>query len=73
MAKKKSKKKKASSSYLSPGVYVEEISSGAKPIEGVGTAVAAFVGFARRNPVGTLVTALAAFAAIAAAVRAIRS
>ena len=32
--------------YLSPGVYVEEVSSGSKPIEGVGTAVAAFVGFA---------------------------
>ena len=25
-------------------VYVEEVSAGAKPIEGVGTAVAAFVG-----------------------------
>ena len=32
--------------YLSPGVYVEEVSSGSKPIEGAGTAVAAFVGFA---------------------------
>ncbi|TWD79397.1 hypothetical protein FB561_0455 [Kribbella amoyensis] len=38
-------------SYLSPGVYVEEVSSGSKPIEGVGTAVAAFVGFAERGPV----------------------
>lgn len=37
-------------SYLSPGVYVEEIQSGARPIEGVGTAVAAFVGFAERGP-----------------------
>ncbi len=37
--------------YLSPGVYVEEVSSGSKPIEGVGTAVAAFVGFAERGPV----------------------
>src|SRR4029077_13852092 len=27
--------------YLSPGVYVEEVSSGSKPIEGVGTAIAA--------------------------------
>jgi hypothetical protein len=27
-------------------VYIEEVSSGAKPIEGVGTAVAAFVGLA---------------------------
>ncbi len=37
-------------SYLSPGVYVEEVSSGSKPIEGVGTAVAAFVGFAETGP-----------------------
>jgi phage tail sheath protein FI len=44
--------------YLSPGVYVEEVSSGSKPIEGVGTAVAAFVGLAPRGPVNqpTLVT-----------------
>lgn len=32
-------------SYLSPGVYVEEVDSGTKPIESVGTAVAAFVGY----------------------------
>lgn len=38
-------------SYLSPGVYTEEVSSGSKPIEGVGTAIAAFVGFAERGPV----------------------
>ncbi|MFF5906886.1 phage tail sheath family protein, partial [Streptomyces sp. NPDC012623] len=37
-------------SYLSPGVYVEEVQSGSRPIEGVGTSVAAFVGFARRGP-----------------------
>lgn len=37
--------------YLSPGVYMEEVSSGSKPIEGVGTAVAAFVGFAEQGPV----------------------
>ncbi|MGH9244065.1 MAG: phage tail sheath family protein [Acidimicrobiales bacterium] len=37
--------------YLSPGVYVEEVSSGSKPIEAVGTAVAAFVGFAEKGPV----------------------
>lgn len=44
--------------YLSPGVYMEEVSSGSKPIEGVGTAVAAFVGFAEKGPVNepTLVT-----------------
>jgi phage tail sheath protein FI len=37
--------------YLSPGVYVEEVEKGARPIEGVGTAVAAFVGFTERGPV----------------------
>jgi phage tail sheath protein FI len=37
--------------YLSPGVYVEEIASGSKPIEGVGTSVAAFVGLASKGPV----------------------
>jgi phage tail sheath protein FI len=42
-------------SYLSPGVYVEEVSSGSKPIEGVGTAVAAFVGFAERGPLNEAV------------------
>ena len=36
--------------YLSPGVYVEEIDSGARPIEGVGTAVAAFIGLAEKGP-----------------------
>ncbi|MGX9673695.1 phage tail sheath family protein [Mycobacterium sp. HM-7] len=36
--------------YLSPGVYVEEIDSGSRPIEGVGTAVAAFVGLAEKGP-----------------------
>ena len=29
--------------YLSPGVYVEEIEAGSRPIEGVGTAVAALI------------------------------
>ena len=37
--------------YLSPGVYVEEVDSGSRPIEGVGTAVAAFVGLAAAGPV----------------------
>jgi len=37
-------------SYLSPGVYVEEVPSGTKPIEGVGTALCAFVGFAEKGP-----------------------
>ncbi|MFB4196332.1 phage tail sheath family protein [Streptomyces carpaticus] len=45
-------------SYLSPGVYVEEVASGTRPIEGVGTSVAAFVGLAPRGPLNqpTLVT-----------------
>ena len=44
--------------YLSPGVYLEEVNSGPRPIEGVGTAMAAFVGFAPAGPVNkaTLVT-----------------
>lgn len=37
--------------YLSPGVYVEEVSSGAKPLEGVGTSTGAFIGKAQRGPV----------------------
>src|SRR5262249_13974712 len=36
--------------YLSPGVYVEELQAGSRPIEGVGTAVAAFVGLAAQGP-----------------------
>jgi phage tail sheath protein FI len=36
--------------YLTPGVYVEEIPSQSKPIEGVGTSVAAFVGLAPGGP-----------------------
>ena len=36
--------------YLSPGVYVEEVDSGPRPIEGAGTATAAFVGFAPAGP-----------------------
>src|SRR6202020_1342734 len=39
--------------YLSPGVYVQEVSSGSKPIEGVGTAVAAFVGLTEKGPANT--------------------
>src|SRR3954470_21052122 len=38
------------SSYLSPGVYMEEVSSGSRPIEAVSTAGAAFVGFAETGP-----------------------
>ncbi|MDB5812223.1 MAG: phage tail sheath protein [Betaproteobacteria bacterium] len=37
--------------YLAPDVYVEEIDTGSKPIEGVSTSTAAFVGVAERGPV----------------------
>jgi hypothetical protein len=36
--------------YLSPGVYVEEVESGSRPIEGIGTSIAAFVGLAPGGP-----------------------
>ena len=37
--------------YLSPGVYVEEVESGAVPMEGVSTSTAGFIGMAERGPV----------------------
>lgn len=37
--------------YLSPGVYVEEFDSGAKPMEGVGTSTAGFIGLSERGPI----------------------
>src|SRR5436190_18275686 len=36
--------------YLAPGVYVEEISTGARPIEGVSTSTTGFIGQAERGP-----------------------
>jgi Bacteriophage tail sheath protein len=46
--------------YLAPGVYVEEISTGPRPIEGVSTSTAGFVGEAERGPTKpTLVTSWA--------------
>lgn len=36
--------------YLSPGVYMEEVSTGAKPIGGVPTSTGAFVGRTERGP-----------------------
>lgn len=50
--------------YLSPGVYVEEFDSGGKPMEGVGTSTAGFIGLAERGPaegVPQLVTNFADF------------
>ena len=37
--------------YLAPGVYVEEIDTGSKPIEGVSTSTAGVVGVTERGPV----------------------
>jgi len=31
--------------YFAPGVYIEEVNRGSRPIEGVGTAIAGFIGF----------------------------
>ena len=38
--------------YQTPGVYIEELPSGSKPIQGVGTSVAAFIGFTEKRPAG---------------------
>lgn len=38
--------------YQAPGVYVEEVEGGSRPIQGVATAVAAFVGFTAKAPEG---------------------
>ena len=37
--------------YLAPGVYVEEVDTGAKPIEGVSTSTAGMLGVTERGPV----------------------
>lgn len=48
--------------YLSPGVYIEEIERGPKPIEGVATSTAAFLGETQRGPqTPTLVTSYGAY------------
>ncbi len=49
--------------YLAPGVYVEEVDTGPKPIEGVSTSTSGMVGITERGPVGvpTLVTGFADF------------
>ena len=36
--------------YLAPGVYVEEVDAGPKPIEGVSTSTAGFVGVTQKGP-----------------------
>ena len=40
-------------SYLHPGVYIEELPSGSRAIEGVGTSTACFIGYLTQGPVGT--------------------
>jgi phage tail sheath protein FI len=48
--------------YLSPGVYVEEVDTGNKPIEGVATSTAGFLGVAERGPTDpTLVTSFSEY------------
>ncbi len=48
--------------YQAPGVYVEEVSSGTKSVEGVSTSTAGFLGQTHRGPVEpTLVTSYAEF------------
>jgi phage tail sheath protein FI len=48
--------------YLAPGVYVEEVPSGIKPIEGVSTSTAGFVGGTERGPTDTrLITSFAQY------------
>jgi uncharacterized protein len=49
--------------YLSPGVYVEEIDTGSKPIEGVSTSTAGMVGVTERGPVNVpiLITSFGEF------------
>ena len=59
--------------YLSPGVYVEEVDSGSRPIEGVATSVAAFVGFSQEHPLQAAGAVLGAVAVVVAAVRVVRS
>ena len=49
--------------YATPGVYVEEVPSASKPIEGVGTSTSGMVGVTERGPenVATFVDSFADF------------
>jgi len=47
-------------SYLHPGVYIEEIESGAKPIEAVATSTGVFIGYTTKGPLGE-VTSISQF------------
>lgn len=56
-----------------PGVSVEEVVTGSRPIEGVGTSTAGFVGLGRRHPVVlTLGLGLVALGVASVAARATR-
>src|SRR5439155_8367388 len=50
--------------YLAPGVYVEEVDTGSKPIEGVSTSTAGMLGVTERGPanVPILVTSYGEYA-----------
>jgi len=49
--------------YLSPGVYIEEVSTGNKPIEGVATSTVGFIGITERGPLEpTLITSFSEYA-----------
>jgi len=52
--------------YLHPGVYLEEVGGGAKPVDAVATSVTAFVGDAKRGPIGapTLIHSMGEYEAV---------
>lgn len=58
------------STYIPPPVPIKEVLSGARPIEGVGTSVAAFVGLAPLNPVRLGTTVLVVSCVTLAALKA---
>src|SRR5688572_10354788 len=43
-----------------PGVYIEEVPSGVRPITGVATSIAAFIGFFSRGPINDATRILSA-------------
>ena len=48
--------------YTYPGVYIQEVDTGNKPIEGVSTSIAGFLGIAERGPItATLITSFAEY------------
>ena len=51
-------------SYLSPGVYIEEVDRGSKPIEAVGTSTCAFIGESSVGPTNEAVLTIVPLAAL---------